>query len=145
MLLDGFWVANTNFKDMLSHITVQQATTKIADLNTIAALTFHVNYYLGGLQHAFRHGSPDIHDKYSFDLLPLRQEEDWQKLVNSLLDNAAQFVKEVEQLPEENLDEEFVKEKYDTWQRNIEGVIKHCYYHLGQISLLRKLASAPSK
>jgi hypothetical protein len=37
------------------------------------------------------------------------------------------------------LDQSFVDEKYGTWLRNIEGVIEHCYYHLGQVSLIRKM------
>ena len=145
VLLDGYWVANTNYKDLLGKITVKEATTRIGNLNTIAALTFHVNYYLGGLLNALQHGTLDIHDKYSFDLLPLRSEKDWQNLVNVLLDNASQFVNEVEQLPDEKMDQPFVKEKYGTWQRNLEGVVEHAYYHLGQISLIRKLVTAPAK
>jgi len=39
------------------------------------------------------------------------------------------------------LDSVFVDEKYGTYLRNIEGVIEHCYYHLGQISLIKKLVS----
>jgi hypothetical protein len=36
-------------------------------------------------------------------------------------------------------DEPFVDEKYGTLLRNIEGVIEHSYYHLGQIALIRKM------
>jgi hypothetical protein len=142
VLLDGFWVANTNYQTLLADITLEQATTRVGNLNTIAALTFHVNYYLGGLLNALRHGTLDIHDKYSFDLLPLRSEKDWRDLVQVFLDQATQFVREVEQLPEEKLESSFAKEEYGTWLRNIEGTIEHCYYHLGQISLLRKIVQA---
>jgi len=41
----------------------------------------------------------------------------------------------------EKLDEAFVDVKYGSYQRNIEGVIEHSYYHLGQISLVRKMIS----
>jgi hypothetical protein len=30
-------------------------------------------------------------------------------------------------------------EQYGTWQRNLEAVIEHSYYHLGQIILIRKM------
>ena len=33
----------------------------------------------------------------------------------------------------------FVYEKYGSYLRNIEGVIEHSYYHLGQVSLIRKM------
>jgi len=37
------------------------------------------------------------------------------------------------------LDQTFVKEDYGTYYKNITGVIEHGYYHLGQISLIKKL------
>ena len=49
VILDGLWIANTNFKDQLKDVTWEQATTKIADLNTIAMLTFHIDYYITNL------------------------------------------------------------------------------------------------
>lgn len=42
-------------------------------------------------------------------------------------------------MPDQKLEEVFVEEKYGTYLRNIEGVIEHSYYHLGQISLIKKL------
>jgi hypothetical protein len=41
------------------------------------------------------------------------------------------------------LDQPFVDEKYGSYLRNIEGVIEHSYYHLGQISLIRKMIIQP--
>ena len=42
-------------------------------------------------------------------------------------------------ITDEKLEEIFVNEKYGTYKRNIEGMIEHCYYHLGQISLIKKM------
>ncbi|MCB0595975.1 MAG: hypothetical protein H6557_25915 [Lewinellaceae bacterium] len=53
--------------------------------------------------------------------------------------NAEKFADHVENMPDEKLEEVFVDEKYGTYRRNIEGVIEHSYYHLGQISLIRKM------
>jgi hypothetical protein len=36
VLLDGKWVANTNFKEQLDGVTWVQATQQVGDLNTIA-------------------------------------------------------------------------------------------------------------
>lgn len=41
----GNWTS-VNLKDTLADINWQQATTKVHDLNTIAVLVFHVNYYV---------------------------------------------------------------------------------------------------
>jgi hypothetical protein len=139
VLLSGHWIANTNYKAQIESVTWEQATQKIETLNTIAALTFHVNYYLAGLLKVFRGGKLEIRDKYSFDLPPITSAADWEKLVADFLFNAEAFVGEVEKMPDAVLDAPFVNEKYGTYLRNIEGVIEHSYYHLGQISLLNKL------
>lgn len=145
VLLNGIWIANTNFKDQLERVTWEQATYKIAELNTIAALTFHVNYYLAGLLQVFNGGSLDIRDKYSFDMSPIQSETDWKNLVDEFLTNAENFVHKVAAMPESRFEQPFVLEKYGSYLRNIEGVIEHCYYHLGQVVLVRKLVSQNGK
>lgn len=139
VLLDGHWIANTNFKAQVSSIDWVQATHKIGSLNTIAALTYHINYYLDGILNVFKGGALEIKDQYSFDLPDIRSQADWEELVREFIENAEQFVEGVSQLPEELLDRPFVEEKYGSYLRNIEGVIAHSYYHLGQISLIRKM------
>ncbi len=141
VLLDGHWIANTNFKAQISGVDWKQATRKVGNLNTIAALTFHVNYYLEGLLKVFNRGKLEISDQYSFDVPPIQSETDWEILVNSFLSNSEKFSHQVEQLPDSLLDQPFVDEKYGSYLRNIEGVIEHSYYHLGQISLIKKMIS----
>ena len=139
VLLDGRWIANTNYQDQIKSINWQQATEKIDNLNTIAALTYHINYYLAGLLKVIDGGPLDISDKYSFDLPAIRSEEDWNKLVNEFLNNSELFTERVSQMPDEKFDLPFAEEKYGTYLRNIEGVIEHSYYHLGQIALIKKM------
>ena len=139
VLLNGHWIANTNCKEQLQLVTWEQAIYKIENLNTIAALTFHLNYYLSGVLHAFNTGKLEIKDQYSFDLPPIENEADWQKLTDDFLRNAEMFAAKVEEISDEQLQEFFIDEKYGNTLRNIEGMIEHCYYHLGQISLIRKL------
>ncbi len=139
VLLNGHWIANTNYKEQLLGISWQQAIQKVGSLNTIAALTYHINYYLEGLLNAFESGKLEISDKYSFDLPPIRAEADWNKLVTAFLANSEKFARSVEQMDESLFDQPFVDEKYGSYLRNIEGVIEHSYYHLGQISLIKKM------
>lgn len=139
VILNGLWIANTNFKHQLSDIKWQQTTTKIGDLNTIAALVFHIDYYVAGVINVFEGGQLEIRDKYSFDLPPIHSQEDWKKLINTLFDNAERFAQLVESMPDEQLDEVFVDPKYGTYQKNIDAMIEHSYYHLGQIVFVRKL------
>lgn len=139
VLLDGHWIANTNYKEQLLSVTWTQAIQKVGDLNTIALLTFHINYYLDGLLNVLNGGKLEIRDKYSFDLPEIKAESDWNNLVNEFLSNAEKFATKVEQIDDHVLDQPFVDEKYGSYLRNIEGVVEHSYYHLGQIVLIKKM------
>lgn len=139
VLLNGHWIANTNYKKQIEGLNWQLAIRKIGDLNTIAALTYHINYYLEGLLNALESGKLEISDKYSFDLPPITSEMDWSRLVVNFLDNAENFADKIELIEDTILDKPFISPKYGTLLRNIEGVIEHSYYHLGQILLIRKL------
>ena len=139
VLLNGKWIANTNFKEQITGLSWQQATKKIENLNTIALLTYHINYYLEGLLNAFENGRLDISDKYSFDLSPITSQAEWDKLVSGFLNNSEKFADRVEQMNDHIFDQPFLDEKYGSYLRNIEGVIEHSYYHLGQITLIRKM------
>lgn len=139
LFLDGRWIANTNYQEQLLSINWQQATQKIGDLNTIALLTYHINYYLGGLLSAFDTGRLEIRDKYSFEMPPIESEADWDRLVGEFLNNAKLFSDRIATMGDSILDQPFIEEKYGNYLRNIEGVIEHSYYHLGQISLIKKM------
>lgn len=142
VLLNGTWIAGTNFKHQLDQVSLQEANHQVQNLNTIAALTFHVNYYLEGILPVFKGGELTIKDQFSFDRPAISTEEEWTSLVDRLLNNAERFAKATEQLSDEQLQSVFVKKEYGSWQRNIEAMIEHAYYHLGQISLIRKLIAA---
>ena len=142
VLLDGHWIANTNYRQQLTNTSWQQATQMVGSLNSIAALTYHINYYLAGLLQVLKGGKLEMSDKYSFDVPPITSEADWNHLVDTFLANAESFVSEMELIPETMLEEPFVQEKYGSWARNLEGVVENSYYHLGQISLIKKLLQA---
>ncbi|MDY0929674.1 DUF1572 domain-containing protein [Chryseobacterium sp. CFBP8996] len=139
VLLDGKWIANTNFKEQLSDVTWEQATTKIDSLNTIAMLTFHIDYYIAGLMNVFDGGDLEIKDKFSFDFPPIESQEQWESLLNKLWQDSEKFATLLEQMSDSKLDKVFVDEKYETYLRNIDGMIEHSYYHLGQITLIKKM------
>ena len=139
VLLDGLWIANTNYKSQITAISWQQAIQKVNDLNSIAALTFHINYYLDGLLRALESGVLDIHDKFSFHMPPINSEDDWLKLRNEFIKNAELFINKVEGMDESMMDAPFIDERYGTYEKNINGVVEHCYYHLGQVVIIRKM------
>ena len=138
LFIDGKWIANTNYTQILADVTWEEAIHKIDSFNTIADLTFHINYYLEGIIQVFQGGTLDIRDQFSFDTPILKNEKDWNTLRSRLHTNANKFIQEVSQLSENQLEKPFTDEKYGSYSRNIEAVLEHSYYHLGQISLLKK-------
>lgn len=140
-ILDGTWIANTNFKDQLADLNWKMATAKVHDLNTIAVLAQHIHYYIKGINSVFQGGALDIRDKYSFDFPPVRSQDEWEIFLAKFWADAEAFANWVGQMPEEKLNQVFVDERYGTYQRNIDAMIEHSYYHLGQIVLIRKILS----
>jgi hypothetical protein len=85
-----------------------------------------------------------IKDQYSFDVPGISTDMEWQSMVETFLLNAENLAKEVENLDEKILISTFVHEKYGTYLRNLEAVIEHSYYHLGQVTLIKKMVLASS-
>jgi hypothetical protein len=139
VILNGTWVANTNYKHQLTDLNWEVAITEFHSLNTIAVLAQHIHYYINGVKNVFKGGSLEIRDKYSFDFPPIQSQNEWENFLNKFWNDAEEFASLVEQMPEEKLKEVFVDEKYGTYQRNVDGIIEHSYYHLGQIVLLKKI------
>ena len=139
VILNGTWIANTNFKDQLANTNWKLAVTQIDSLNTIAILAQHIHYYINGLNNVFKGGTLDIKDQFSFNFPPIASQEQWDFFLNRFWTDAETFASLIEQMSEEKLKDVFVDEKYGTYQRNIEAMIEHSYYHLGQIVLLKKM------
>ena len=143
VILTGTWVANTNFKKQLSDLNWEIATTKYKTLNSIAILAQHIHYYINGIKNVFKGGSLDIRDKYSFDFKPIESQHEWESFLTKFYSDAEEFASLIEEMPDSMLDEVFIDEKYGTYSRNIDGMIEHSYYHLGQVSLILKLSLEP--
>lgn len=139
----GNWT-DVNLKDTLAGVDWQQATTKVQNLNTIAALVFHINYYVQAVLQVLQGGPLDASDKFSFNLPPIASEEDWQALVNKTMTEAEHFAAEIERMDDAKLLADFGDGKYGNYYRNLHGIIEHTHYHLGQISLIKKLINEPN-
>ncbi|MES2780853.1 MAG: DUF1572 domain-containing protein [Bacteroidota bacterium] len=137
----GNWTCS-NLKDQLKDVTWQQATTQIYGLNSIATLTFHMNYYVDAVLKVL-HGEPlSAKDEYSFAHPPINSEEDWQAMLDKTFSQAEQMANLIEQLPEKKMWENIGDEKYGIWYRNIHGIIEHSHYHLGQIAVIKKILAS---
>lgn len=138
-ILNGTWIANTNYKDQLAGLDYQTATTKVNSLNTIAILAQHIHYYIDGILNVFKGGTLDIKDKYSFDFPVIESQKQWDDFLAKFWNDSEEFANMIQQMPDEKLKAVFIDAKYGTFQRNIDAMIEHSYYHLGQIVLIKKI------
>lgn len=134
----GNWTS-VNLKDTLNDVGWKDATIRVQDLNSIAALVFHINYYAAVVSKVLQGGPLDGHDKFSFDLPPIFSEDDWQALLTGLFDRAMEFAALIEQIKDEKFFQPFADPKYGDYYRNLAGIIEHTHYHLGQIVLIKKM------
>lgn len=134
----GNWTS-VNLKETLADVSWQQAVTKVDTFNTIAALVYHMNYYVSAVLKVLQGQPLAASDKFSFDLPVIQSEADWESLLHKTWADAENFASLVEQLPENRYGEIFVDDKYGTYFRNMHGIIEHIHYHLGQIVVIKKL------
>lgn len=134
----GNWTS-VNLKDVLSTVTWQEATTKLHSLNTIATLVYHINYYVAAVSEVLKGNTLNAKDALSFDHPTINSDDDWQQMLNKMWTDATAFAELIEQLPEEKAWEDFTDSKYGNYYRNLQGIIEHTHYHLGQIVLIKKL------
>jgi len=134
----GNWTS-VNLKESLADVSWQQAVTKVHSFNSIATLTYHITYYVSAVLKVLQGEPLNASDKLSFDHPPIESQEEWEQLQNNAWANVERFANLVELLPEERFWEDFTDNKYGNYYRNINGIIEHAHYHLGQVVILKKL------
>ena len=132
-------LVGSSLQQGLEGLDWKQATTEVEDLNSIAKLVFHINYYISAVLKVLKGGPLDAHDKYSYDLPPIESEADWKKLLDKTWAEAEEFATLVEKLTDEQLAAPMESGKYGNWFKNLLVIHEHSHYHIGQIQLLRKL------
>ncbi|MFZ1529550.1 MAG: DinB family protein [Ferruginibacter sp.] len=134
----GNWTA-VCLKEQLAGVNRETAVTKITGFNTIAALVFHINYYISAVQKVLAGGTLDAKDACSFEHAPIETEADWETLLNKTWADAESFANLIEKLPDSKLTETFLDEKYGNYYHNLHGILEHTHYHLGQIVMIKKI------
>ncbi|NND62674.1 MAG: DUF1572 domain-containing protein [Flavobacteriaceae bacterium] len=136
--LSGNWTAS-NLKSQLKDVNWKEATTQYSNLNSIATLVHHMTYYVTAVAAVLKGGVLNAKDELSFDHPPIENETDWQAFLTNIFNEVEGFADLVEQLPESKLWETFEDDKYGNYYRNLQGIVEHCHYHLGQIAIIKKL------
>ena len=141
VILNNSWVANNSYKNQLTDLPLEVVLFKYQSLHNIAALAQHVHYYIAGILNVFNGGNLGIKDIYSFDFPSINTIEQWHSFLAVFWTDAASFTQKLEEMDENTLNSIFVKKEYGTYYFNINTLIEHSYYHLGQIVLIKKLIS----
>lgn len=134
----GNWT-DVCLKDKLADVTWQQATRSVGSFHTIAALVYHMNYFVSATLHVLQGGPLDASEKISFDHPPITSQQDWDQLLHKTWSDAENLARAIEQMPDSQLWENFIDEKYGNYYRCLHGPIEHCHYHLGQIALIKTM------
>lgn len=129
----------SSMQEHLTDVTWEQAIKKVHGFNTIAALTYHIHYYVAAAMGVLQGKPLTSKDADSFTHPHIQNAQDWQALLDTVWKDAETFAALIEQLPDSQLEEIFRSEEYGTYYRNLNGIIEHSYYHLGQIVLVKKL------
>ena len=137
----GNWTAS-NLKEQLADVTWQEATTQVYDCNTIATLAYHIHYFVDTVTKVLEGGPLEGKDIYSFDHPPIHSKEDWDTFLEKTYVAADHFATLIEQLPNDTLWADFADPKYGNYYRNLQGIIEHTHYHLGQIAIIKKIVRA---
>lgn len=132
----GNWTGS-NFKEHLDGISWEEALIKIDSINTIVALTYHVNFFVEAILLVLNKEDLSLSDKDSYNHPPINNSDDWEEMKTKLWKNVDEFSELIALLPDAKLEEDFWENKYGNYYRNIHGVIEHSHYHLGQIVLIK--------
>ena len=134
----GNWT-DSNLKDQLSDLSWEEANISVYSFNTIATLVFHMNYYITRAIHVLN-GRPLLaKDIDSFNHVPINSPEAWKLAQQKIWEEARVLETLIETMPDEQLWKEFAEKKYGNYYRNLQVIIEHFHYHLGQIAFIKKI------
>lgn len=139
VLTEGKWGTGTNFKEQILNTDWKDAVAVVNGLNSIAKLTFHLHYYIEGVIKVLQGGPLEISDTYSFESPKIQSEADWNNLTDRFCNDSEKMISLVENMTDDMFLKRFGDGKYGNYLRNIDVLIEHTYYHLGQILIIKKL------
>ncbi|MEP6514166.1 MAG: DinB family protein [Parafilimonas sp.] len=130
---------DVNIKATLQDVTCKEAATVIAATqNSIAALTYHLQFYNEIVLERLKGNSPAIDDTNGFNVVQPTSEEEWKALQNQCSQSFHALSDAVKLIPDEKL-WQLAPNSENTFYKTLHGIAEHAHYHLGQIVLLKKV------
>lgn len=133
--------ATSGLLPVLKDVDVAMANATVNGCNTIAALSYHINYYVAAVAKVLEGEALVAKDADSFNHPAYHTEAEWQAFIQQAELDANRFASALEKLSDDILITPFTDQKYGNYFRNLHGIIEHCHYHLGQIVILKKMLS----
>jgi uncharacterized damage-inducible protein DinB len=128
--------------ETVNDVSWQQAQQHTAaSPNTIASILHHLYYWNGILMQRLEGNNPSIPEANGFDAGELNDETDWNELKEITHQSFIQLADAVKNFPEEKLKVTYAEGK-SSFYKNMQGVVEHAHYHLGQIVIIKKLLQA---
>jgi len=137
----GNWTS-VNLKDTLTGVSWDQATEKVYTFNTIAVLVTHIHYYVAAVSKVLQGEALNAKDSLSFTHPPINSQEDWETFLSVVWKDAEIFASLIDLLPDSQLEDDFTDKKYGNYYRNLQGIVEHIHYHLGQIVIIKRILQA---
>ena len=103
VILNGTWIANTNFKDQIEYLDWTVAVNRVNSLNTISEIAQHVHYYINGIKNVFITGKLEIRDKFSYEFPPIQSQNEWLAFQRNFLRDTEKLADFLEKTSEEQL------------------------------------------
>lgn len=133
----GNWTTSS-LQEHLHDVNLEMALSKKEGMNTIAALCYHINYYIVAVTEVLKGGTLNASDAYSYNHPSFSTDEEWQVFKEKMWTDVNVFADLILQITDEQMWQPFVNEKYGNYYRNIQGIVEHTHYHLGQIVVIKK-------
>ena len=126
-------------REVLANVTAEKAAAHpIPAGHSIWEITQHIGAWQEFVTIRLEGKQFEATPEQDWPAVPLKDEEAWQKTLQSLEKAYQKLTAAIGQLKDENLDNQIVPGKPYPLYYMIHGVIQHNLFHAGQIALLKK-------
>ena len=107
--------------------------------NSIHTLVYHMNYYVREFSKVLKGDPLAAQDLLSFASVSPKDQQEWETMKQQVFEEARAFIPLIESFDEKKLGNLPGDPAWGDYYRNLQGIVEHNHYHLGQIVLIKKL------
>ena len=101
-------------------------------------LVHHLKFYNEVVLTRLSGTNPRISSANGFDMMPIKNEQEWRQLVDDCLQSAKKIAEAALVFPADQLDT-VPAGGHNHMYKNLHGIAEHAHYHVGQITILKNL------